>query len=183
MSDCWFSLECQGLPNFPLLFTCLCVFRTPLECGSTWHQLHTLVETQQPPQLHFRLTFSWWLRHKTKKTKVWENSAWRVLRTDMLGTNIRYRTRLYYLMFNLKYARILLKPQELIFIGLLFYQNQTKWDCQKGWILLLIVCAICTVILSNGLLSFSIRPCEVPSVSLVYEYFLKICFPFWLRNK
>lgn len=59
--------------------------------------------------------------------KVHENreTLGRVLRTDTPGTNIRYRTRHYYLMFNLEYARIL-KTQKFHFIELLFYQNQTK---------------------------------------------------------
>lgn len=52
-------------------------------------------------------------------------------------------------MFNLEYARIVLKTQKLIFIGL-FYQNQTKLDCQKLCILPVIAYAIYTVISSRG---------------------------------
>lgn len=52
-----------------------------------------------------------------KTRKHW---AGRVLRTDMLGTDIRNRARHYYLMFNREYARIF-NTQKLHYIKLLLF--------------------------------------------------------------
>lgn len=165
---------------FLILFTYLCFLHTSSDSESTWYHLYTLTETQQLPDLHFQPILSWWLWQKAKKMKVHENkeTLGRVLRTDMLGTNIRYRTRHYYLMFNLEYARICQNTQntETPFTELLFYQNQTKWACQKGCILLVISYAISTVILSNGLLLLSIRLWEMPRVSYSMDILKRYAF-------
>lgn len=133
--------------------TYLCIFRRPLECGSTWHQLHRLQNPAASWTSFLSASFSMIVvkdnEHKSSR-KQGKILPWNVPKTDMLGSNnIRYRTRHYYLMFILEYTRMLLKIQKLIFIGLSFYQNQSKWDCQKLCILPVIACAICTVIFSK----------------------------------
>ena len=131
--------------------------------------------------LNFILSYAFLMilaKDKEKFMETGKNWAWRVLRTEILWTNFRYRTRQCYLMFSLKYARI----QKLIFIGLLFYQNQTKWDCQKLCIVLVIACAICTVILSDGFLLLSKGYVKCPECLHVLWIFFKK-HAFLLTNK
>lgn len=136
--------------------------------------IYTHRGVSQLPELYLHLTLSQWFWQKTKKSswetgKTWLEGYWDRDIVNWLW--IQNKT----LLFNVQSE--ICQNTETHFHWLLFYQNQTKWDCWKLCIVLVIACAICTVILSDGFLLLSKGYVKCPEcLRILWIFFLKHAF-------